>query len=745
MLETILAKTRPPETLTDHTEHALHIWKLLRTRYEKFICVPDIFWQDSFLSVLFHDFGKFIDNIQNVYSKKAKNYDNYMRHEFVSGVVLYCLNQAYYRKNPMCLFAIFSHHKDLVDTIFDEDENKNISFDQEIFKELLLFFRKLAFQNNFSFPELPQNFIDGFATITTPQLYSIFENEGNFYYKDRFCHHDSDINREIYIFFKAFLMGADWRASGHERQLEPMITYNQDSLKQKIIKSLIKKEKIKHKNEFQYLQFQKNSNVTQDIIAIAPTGSGKTEASLLWASNKLNFGKIIYLLPTRVTSNAIYFRLREYFGKENVAVVHSSALFLRKETDEQFTREQYLKDKTFFNNITVATIDQLLTTGFNIGYWELKTFHTLQGKIIIDEIHLYTPYTLGLIISTIKYLRKKFHASFYIMSATMPSKLINLLADSMDKSSLKIIKDEELLNAARNTWTTVDGDFESVKSSVLNQIAENKKILIVVNTVDQAIDIYNQLKNVQKDNQKYKNRIMCLHSRFIADDRSQKEKIVTNLNEKEPFLLVATQVVEVSLDIDFDVLFTENAPIDALIQRAGRVNRSRSKPNTEVFVFQHTEISKKFVYPSGDILEKTFQLLSENNNKKLTEAELTALVETVYENFDIENDNDYRDGLKAYISVQNDHLYQIKDNVTAGKIRDGLDNINVIPYQFFEELMNKSPYEKSKHQISIRRSKWFKLQADEKWSDKGFNYVKIFYDNETGLDFNKQMPSCIQI
>jgi len=83
-------------------------------------------------------------------------------------------------------------------------------------------------------------------------------------------------------------------------------------------------------NRLKLIPFQIESLQNHNILAIAPTGSGKTEAALLWASQKNQYDKIMYLLPTRVTSNAIYHRLNNYFGNDNVAVIHSSAFFLRK-------------------------------------------------------------------------------------------------------------------------------------------------------------------------------------------------------------------------------------------------------------------------------------------------------------------------------------------------------------------------------------------------------------------------------
>ena len=88
-----------------------------------------------------------------------------------------------------------------------------------------------------------------------------------------------------------------------------------------------------------FIKFQLESKKDTNVLAVAPTGSGKTEASLIWASQKNEYDKIIYCLPTRVTSNAIYDRLAGYFGNQNCSVVHSSALLYQKEIDNNYDQE----------------------------------------------------------------------------------------------------------------------------------------------------------------------------------------------------------------------------------------------------------------------------------------------------------------------------------------------------------------------------------------------------------------------
>jgi CRISPR-associated endonuclease/helicase Cas3 len=447
-------------------------------------------------------------------------------------------------------------------------------------------------------------------------------------------------------------------------------------------------------------------------------------------------------LPTRVTANAIWQRLTDYFPKQDsedqAAVVHSSAHFLRKELEDGYDQFKYMRDRCFFRNISVCTVDQLLTVGFNLANWEIRNFHLHKAWVIIDEVHLYAPYTLGLICATIKFMRAHFQTRFFIMSATMPQKLKDLLEKYLGESIE--IKDEELLSASRNTFKVSDRTIDELIPEIKKRVSNKKKVLLVVNTVDEAIRLYDakEFKGLKK---------ICYHSRFINKDRKQKEdEILASEDENtEGVLLISTQVCEVSLDIDFDFLYSENAPIDAIIQRAGRVNRKRLKDDTEVIIFKHQEVSAKFVYtePIG-VLDKTFELLTLNNNKKLTELELTNLVEVVYDKMVIEENSSFNDGLTKYQVLQEELSY-LRDldseKLEKAFTREGLDSRMVIPTCYEEQLKGASIEEKTKHEVSVRTSfyKSYKCKPDSN-KDHKFEYIDAFYSYDKGLEKKKGTP-----
>ena len=172
-------------------------------------------------------------------------------------------------------------------------------------------------------------------------------------------------------------------------------------------------------------------------------------------------------------------------------------------------------------------------------------------------------------------------------------------------------------------------DFESCGDILKQAVAENKKILIVCNQVKRSQMLYNEIgeeyPNVDR---------MLIHSRFKRCDRARLEtSLKADFNTSEnACIVVSTQVVEVSLDISFDVMITECAPIDAMIQRFGRINRKRTDETIgkykDIYVIQPPEDKNEALPYDIDILKNSFDVLP--NNSLMEEASLQKLIDKVY-------------------------------------------------------------------------------------------------------------------
>lgn len=704
----LLAK--PDQTLFEHTNKVYHIWETIYERYQHIIesKVGADFWQKSLISVIFHDIGKIVDSFQEmihaIKEHKYFDYENNFRHELFSGIVVACL----LKNDILPSVAVFSHHKNLNDELFDSQKCKEFSFDINHLKDFYHNYEKVLSKYGFRF-EIST--LEKLKDLNSKNCYEFF-NKRIFWHRRETI---TQLNRIEYIFYKGILQVCDWLASSG-KSIRDDLLIEKEELRKKVQDKITNETKKKTSVKFSNLQIL-CSESKNDCLVIAPTGSGKTEASLLWAGKKE--GRILYLLPTRVTSNAIFERMESYFHSENVGLVHTGAYSYHKEIDDNYDYSQYLLEKTFNKPLTVATLDQLLTCGFNIGFWEIKEFNCLNARIIIDEIHSYDFYTLGLIISTIRHL-KELNAKFFIMSATIPKFLKELIKKELP--SIKISENKSLMKSSRNRFFIYDTDVDCIENKIRDEVENKKKVLIVVNTVNEAIRLYEKYKEYNP---------VCYHSRFILKDRQQKEKEIKDISDGESGkLVITTQVVEVSLDIDFDVLFTENAPADSTIQRAGRVNRRWNKKNTKVIIFRHTEEAEFY---GKNILEKSFSEFQKYNRSKINESKFIQIVEEVYKDVKVEENQDYLEGLKLYKEIQ-EHYHFIQDvsdqdeKTYTRKIKNV--KLPIVPMKFLEYLSDKDKTYISNYVVDIPI--WATKQI-EKCKEKGFVFCNVDYNYERGV------------
>lgn len=432
-----------------------------------------------------------------------------------------------------------------------------------------------------------------------------------------------------WVLISGFTMLSDHFASYIEGDTEENISADMveiDGLKFNDIKKAIDTEfqnKIKSYNpskiwQFQYVEEYKDGNT----ILLAPTGMGKTEFSYLWS----NGVKFFYTLPLRTAVNQIFDRTKRVFGKDKAGILHSDAdVYVLGEGGESESMRIYEFARQLSFPAIVSTGDQFFPYGLRPPAYEKIFAKFSYSRLIIDEVQAYDPKAAAIVVKFIEHV-VQMGGKFLLMTATIPSfiqKEIEWRIGSNFKTLNLFEKDTELANFTKHKVHLKVEDYKADQlsySKVLIQEIINKavngnhRVLVVLNTVKQAQFVFDDLKKIGKDNVD----IRLFHSRFTQSHRKEKEselaKFIGNNDDsrkdKRPKILVATQVVEASLDLDADHLYTELAPWDSLIQRMGRVLReAHPKSNNLKSVIEER-------YNQCNIPENIFIVVYNGKNKK---------------------------------------------------------------------------------------------------------------------------------
>ena len=243
----------------------------------------------------------------------------------------------------------------------------------------------------------------------------------------------------------------------------------------------------------------------------------------------------------------------------------------------------------------------------------------------------------------LKFLSEKMGASIFIMTATLPTFIKEHLKEAIGDFEEIQASQKLYENFDRHQVVMKEGFLKDNISLIQKDLDEGEKVLVVCNTVKQAQDVFSDLSKYSA---------ILIHGGFNGRDRIDKEK---KLSEKEPQLLIGTQAIEVSLDIDYDKIYTEPAPLDALIQRFGRVNRKREKGICECIVFKERNKKDEYIY-AQPVIDRTIEVLVKiikTNQGVIKEQELQKFIDKVYPCFDEQSQQDFDSTFNAlYNSIQ---------------------------------------------------------------------------------------------
>lgn len=337
----------------------------------------------------------------------------------------------------------------------------------------------------------------------------------------------------------------------------------------------------------------------------APMGIGKTEAALYAAYKMLEKGQangIYFGLPTQLTSNKIFERVLSYLEKitgessENVKLklLHGTAWLVKKVFGEKGE-----VGKSWFDSrkrgilapFAVGTVDQALMAVLNVKHEMVRSFGLTGKVVILDEVHSYDAYTGTILNELIEFLREA-HCTVIVLSATLTTvqkKNILKLEHEKNLSSayplITAVSEEQRTikeiasvgGTERDVAITIEHDDTEILEKIVEKAAEGQQILWIENTVADAQQIFKKI--VAKTNG---TNIECglIHSRFLKTKRAENEGKWTELFGKDSAqrtatgrILIGTQVLEQSIDIDADFLVTRICPTDMLFQRLGRLWR----------------------------------------------------------------------------------------------------------------------------------------------------------------------------
>ncbi|GBC60651.1 CRISPR-associated helicase/endonuclease Cas3 [Desulfonema ishimotonii] len=376
-----------------------------------------------------------------------------------------------------------------------------------------------------------------------------------------------------------------------------------------------------------------------NLFLTAPTGSGKTEAALLWARKQFEAGhqgRIFYVLPYTASINAMHRRLvRDFDGdvspdqSRHVGILHGklgqylSAYF--ENADDPVEKEGHIQKikemhRQVVHPLKVVTPFQILKYFFGVKGFEKGLTELAGAMLIFDEIHAYDMQTFAQISASLEWMRKYMGIRVMVMTATLPAFMLEELRRAVGDSET-VRADKALLEKfRRHRAGIVEGNIFHQIPSIRNALEDGKRVIVVCNTVANAQAVYQKLADATEEN------AVLLHSRFTVEDRLAKEKALFEETDTIS-LLVGTQAIEVSLDIDFDVMFTEPAPLDALIQRFGRINRRREKGICPVYVCREGGENDGYIYP-GELVERTLAVLADVS--EIDETLLQTMLDRVY-------------------------------------------------------------------------------------------------------------------
>ena len=480
-------------------------------------------------------------------------------------------------------------------------------------------------------------------------------------------------------------------------------------------------------------------------ILEAPMGCGKTEAALSCAeliASKCKKNGLFFGMPTQATANGIFPRIMNWAEKQSEEFYHSVQLqhgnaalnetfqeiqrgIPAEESDSGVIVHSWFCDskKACLADFVVATVDQLLMLALKRRHIMLLHLGLSEKVIIIDEVHAYDAYMNQYLERALQWLGA-YHTPVILLSATLPSKRRMSLVRAYlnQKTSDKVFEKNisyplltytdgrEILqkalpyNADKKTIHISKCNDKDMIEIVRSSVSSGGCVGIIMNTVSRAQSAAKQIKNEITDN------VLLYHAQYVMPDRAAKEELLLKRtgsdgtsDQRKGLVVIGTQVLEQSLDIDFDILITDICPVDLLLQRIGRLHRhSRKRPDgfkqpvCHVLTdeYDNENSGSKSIYGTW-LLKETLEHIPDSVTLP---DDISPLVQKVYDSFD-DSDEYKKYKNKEDISVRKASSFLLKkptcktihgllernvnDSQAEASVRDGASSIEVLALKLY--------------------------------------------------------------
>lgn len=778
------------KTIAEHRKNVKELIKLLFCDSVSFQYDNDFI--KSFLKDLssYHDLGKYTEFFQNYLLGKEYINENDKQHSRIGAfAALKKYNRKYENYNFISFliyYLIKNHHsnlKCLLDDYLFNDAAQNCV--RNIYEKQFNSLKK-AFKNG-DLNDYPEIGLDSIY----PDYLKLRRTLRNY------LNNNSNIENYFLINYLFSLLTEADKLDASDTKYYLRKKINIKIVDEYLEKNIKKNSKSDEKsNDLNYLRNYVRENVINKIeendilnnklfTLTAPTGIGKTLTALdfaiklkekIYEKEKRN-AQIIYALPFiniieqsyEIYSDVLQTDIKLYAHYQYADIFEYDKNF----NDEKNYNQKLMELDTWQCDVVITSFVQFFETLIGNRNKLLKKFNHFAGSIIIlDEVQSLNLESIPLIGSILYFLTKFLDARILLMTATKP-KLFELANEHILKSENENASSKELLDDYISIYnkfdrtkiipliTEVIDDNKFINEFLLKYWdAENKSCLIVVNTVNRSLKLYGLIKEIIEKS-KRNNKIYYLSTNIIPANRLKIIKdIKSDIEKNENPILISTQCIEAGVDLDFDIAFRDIAPVDSIIQVAGRVNRNNfpERQESPIYIVDFGDCQKIYGTITYTQSKNVFQKGLSNSLNEITEKNYLELIEKYFSIRDGSSSFEYSRNI--FSSMKNlkyeskdDYSISdfkiIKDNYYTKAVFIEIDKTAVIAKEKYLKLIKKEisredfePYKKDFNQriIAVPCYYTIALEQEGKYSKLSDNLMIVrnelisnYYDNETGF------------